>query len=163
MAPWLQSLLGTLALPEYGLSTLFVVAFISATLVPLGSEPALFGLLKLDPGLFWPAVAVATLGNTAGGMVDWWMGSAAHTAAQRVSGARTRTRALSLLAKLGPRACLLSWLPVVGDPLCALAGWLRLPFWPCTGYMLAGKALRYVVMTAVLMHYFPGSLSLHGG
>jgi hypothetical protein len=50
----------------------------------------------------------------------------------------------------------LSWLPVVGDPLCAVAGWLRLPFWPCVGYMAIGKFARYVTMTAALLWVFPG-------
>jgi membrane protein YqaA with SNARE-associated domain len=78
MQAWMEPLLALLALPEFGLSTLFVVSFISATLLPLGSEPALFGLLKLNPDLFWPAVLVATAGNTLGGMLDWWMGYGAH-------------------------------------------------------------------------------------
>ena len=42
----------------------------------------------------------------------------------------------------------MGWLPLVGDPLCTLAGWLKLPFWPCLAYMLIGKFLRYVLMTA---------------
>ena len=58
MEAWLHSLLGALALPQYGLSTVFVVAMLSATLLPLGSEPAVFGLIKLNPELFWPAVLV---------------------------------------------------------------------------------------------------------
>ena len=49
----------------------------------------------------------------------------------------------------------LSWLPVVGDPLCAVAGWLRLPFWPCVAYMAVGKFARYVVMTGGLLWVFP--------
>ena len=57
MAAWFAALLATLALPEFGLSTVFVVAFVSATLLPLGSEPAVFGLVKLNPDLFWPAIA----------------------------------------------------------------------------------------------------------
>ena len=60
METWLLHLLDLLALPQFGLSTVFVVAFISATLLPLGSEPAVFGLVKLNPHLFWPAVLVAT-------------------------------------------------------------------------------------------------------
>ena len=71
MPGWLTTLLGVLALPEYGLSTLFVAAFVSATLIPVGSEPALYGLLLLNPDLFWSAVFVATAGNTLGGAVDW--------------------------------------------------------------------------------------------
>ena len=63
------------------------------------------------------------------------------------------------LQKLGPKACLLSWLPGVGDPLCAVAGWLKLPFWPCVLYMAIGKFGRYLVMTGALLHWFPGQLT----
>ncbi len=55
-------------MPEYGLSTIFVVAFVSATLLPMGSEPAVFGFVKLNPEQFWLVVAVATVGNTLGGV-----------------------------------------------------------------------------------------------
>jgi membrane protein YqaA with SNARE-associated domain len=156
MQAWLDSLLTLLALPQYGLGTLFVVSFISATLLPLGSEPALFGLLKLNPELFWPAIAVATLGNTLGGALDWWMGYGAHRVADRYNRSPHHLRVLGWLQRLGPKACLLSWLPLLGDPLCAVAGWLRLPFWPCVGWMLLGKGLRYLAMTTVLMKLFPG-------
>lgn len=155
MHPWLESLLSLLALPEYGLSTLFLIAFLSATLLPMGSEPALFGLIKLNPDLFWPAVVVATLGNTLGGMFDWWLGYGAHRVVDKWKHSRVHVRALDWLERLGPKACLLSWLPVVGDPLCAVAGWLRLPFWPCAAYMLVGKLLRYLTMTAALLYIFP--------
>jgi len=153
---WLHSLLNLLSLPEYGLATLFLVAFVSATLLPLGSEPALFGLLKLNPDLFWPAIIVATLGNTLGGMVDWWMGWGAHRIVDKYEHSRIHVKALAWLERLGPKACLLAWLPGIGDPLCAVAGWLRMPLWPCTGYMLVGKFLRYLVMTAALLYLFPG-------
>jgi membrane protein YqaA with SNARE-associated domain len=131
---------------------------ISATLLPLGSEPAVFGLVKLNPDLFWSAVLVATLGNTLGGVIDWWMGYGAHRAVNRYRSAHTdshHARALRWLESLGPKACLLSWLPGIGDPLCAVAGWLRLPFWPCVIYMAIGKFLRYVTMTAGLLWVFP--------
>ncbi len=155
MEAWLAGILGVLALPKYGLSTLFVVAFISATLLPMGSEPALFGLIKLNPDLFWPAIAVATLGNTLGGMVAWGLGYGAHRAVDRWKHSHVHVRALDWLERLGPKACLLSWLPLVGDPLCAVAGWLKLPFWPCALYMAIGKFLRYLVMTGALLWVFP--------
>lgn len=158
MEDWIRHLLTMLALPEFGLSTVFVVSFISATLLPLGSEPAVFGLVKLNPALFWPAVLVATAGNTLGGAVSWAMGWGAHEAVDHVRHSRTHLKALQWLERLGPKACLLSWLPGVGDPLCAVAGWLKLPFWPCTLYMAIGKFARYVVMTASLMWAFPGQL-----
>jgi membrane protein YqaA with SNARE-associated domain len=59
------------------------------------------------------------------------------------------------LRRWGPPACLLSWLPVVGDPLCGVAGWLRLPFWPCVAYMAVGKFLRYLFYTVSLVWAFP--------
>ena len=158
MEGWLTWMMSVLALPEYGLSTLFVVSFVSATLLPLGSEPALFGLLKLNPDLFWPAIGVATLGNTIGGAVDWWMGYGAHRAVDKWQHSHVHVRALDWLERLGPKACLLAWMPLVGDPLCAVAGWLKLSFWPCVVYMLVGKFLRYFTMTVALLYFFPGKL-----
>jgi membrane protein YqaA with SNARE-associated domain len=161
MEAWLQSLLTALALPRFGLSTVFVVALVSATLIPVGSEPAVFGLVKLNPELFWPAVLVATAGNTLGGAISWWMGYGAERAYEKIKHRKPHeVRALQMLHRFGPKACLLSWLPAVGDPLCAVAGWLRLPFWPCVGYMAIGKFARYLTMTAALMWVFPGPVSV---
>ena len=152
-----MSLLGLLALPRFGLTTVFVVALISATLLPLGSEPAVFGLVKLNPDLFWPAILVGTAGNTLGGALTWAMGWASHEVVDRYHRSSQHVRALAWLQRIGPQACLLSWLPGVGDPLCAVAGWLRLPFWPCLAYMAIGKFLRYLLMTAGLLWVFPNA------
>lgn len=173
MQSLIESLATALALPKFGLSTLFIISFVSATLLPLGSEPAVFGLVKLNPHLFWPAVAVATTGNTLGGMVSWWMGRGAGQAYHAVAERRrarhpgaasspppsaAHQRASRWLERYGAKACLLSWLPGVGDPLCAVAGWLKLPFWPCVLYMAIGKFARYLTMTAALLWFFPGPL-----
>ena len=154
----MNTLLQTLALPEFGLSTVFVVAFVSATLLPMGSEPAVFALVKLNPELFWPAILVATAGNTLGGLLSWLMGYGAHRAIDKARHRPTELRALRWLERFGPKACLLSWLPGVGDPLCAVAGWLKFPFWPCALYMAIGKFARYLTMTAALLWVFPGGL-----
>ncbi len=160
METWIHAhitlLLAWLSLPQNGLSTVFIVSFISATLLPLGSEPAVFGLVSLNPELFWAAITVATLGNTLGGMVSWGMGFGANKAVSHKFHTTTHLRALKWLGSLGHKACLLSWLPVVGDPLCAMAGWLQLPFWPCVAYMAMGKFLRYLCMTAAMLWIFPG-------
>jgi membrane protein YqaA with SNARE-associated domain len=185
MDAWITWLLAALALPKFGLSSIFIICFVSATLLPLGSEPVVFGLVKLNPDLFWPAMAVATAGNTLGGAVTWWMGYGAEQAFERVahkphestpgrpqgdsppSGGLTRsgrsggthhTRVLTWLKRFGPKACLLSWLPLVGDPLCAVAGWLKLPFWPCLGFMAIGKFARYLTLTAFFLWMSPGAL-----
>ena len=60
------------------------------------------------------------------------------------------------LRKWGAKTCLLSWLPIVGDPLCAVAGWLHLPFWPCVFYMAIGKFFRYLAMTVAILWALPG-------
>lgn len=157
-----------LALPQVGLGAVFIVALISATLLPMGSEPAVFALVKWQPEMFWPAIMVATVGNVLGGVITWWMGWWAHAATDHWrhpahepppssdDGAprwkRAEQQALRWLQRHGARACLLSWLPVVGDPLCAVAGWLRLPFWPCVVYMAIGKWARYMTMTTALLY-----------
>lgn len=157
MEAWIESLLSLLALPQFGLSTVFVVAFISATLLPVGSEPAVFGLIKLNPELFWPAVLVATAGNTLGGIVTYWMGYGTERAYEKLAHHAPReARLIAWLRQFGAKACLMSWLPLVGDPLCGVAGWMRLPFWPCVLYMTIGKFGRYLVMTVVLLWMWPG-------
>jgi len=164
MQAWLEShlqlLLVALALPEVGLSSVFLIALVSATLLPLGSEPAVLLLVKANPALFWPAILVATAGNTLGGVITWWMGYAAERTYELAShhpppSLVKSPRALAWLRRFGARGCLLSWLPLIGDPLCAVAGWLRLPFWPCVLYMAIGKFARYVSMTAALIWVWP--------
>ncbi|MGM9491019.1 YqaA family protein [Ideonella sp. YS5] len=160
MVSWINALMAALALPQVGLPAVFIIAVVSATLLPLGSEFAVIALVSLDADLFWPAVLVATVGNTLGGAITWWMGFGAERAYERIRHRRPHeARALQWLERFGARGCLLSWLPVVGDPLCAVAGWLKLPFWPCVGYMAVGKFARYLTMTAALMWWFPAHLN----
>jgi membrane protein YqaA with SNARE-associated domain len=147
MESLVESLLAWFSLPEFGLSTIFAVSFVSATLLPLGSEPAVFGFVKLNPGQFWLAILVATAGNTLGGALDYWLG----LGAREVVAKGRQTRYLRWLERLGPRALILSFLPVVGDPLCVAAGWLELPFWRSVCWMCAGKLLRYLAMTTLLL------------
>ena len=87
------------------------------------------------------------------------MGYGAERAYERVAAQAARSCARCAgCERFGAKACLLSWLPVVGDPLCAVAGWLRLPFWPCVVYMAIGKFARYLTMTAALLWWFPGGV-----
>ena len=141
-------LLKVLAAPTVGLTSVFVIAFVSATLVPLGSEPAVFAVIKANPAMFWPAILVATLGNTIGGAVDYLLGYRAKIAFAK----ERQSRWFGWLAKYGAKTMLLSWLPGVGDPLCTLAGWLHMPFWPSVMYMMIGKFARYLTMTLVLLY-----------
>lgn len=159
MEAWLHALLENVALPQIGLSAVFLVSLVSATLLPMASVPFVYGVIQANPALFWPALLVATAGNTAGGAITYAMGWGAERAYEKLAHRPPRPaseqRALAWLQRWGPPACLLSWLPIVGDPLCGVAGWLRLPFWPCVGYMALGKFLRYLVYTGGLVWAFP--------
>ena len=141
-------LLQLLAAPEVGLTSVFIISFISATLLPLGSEPAVFAVIKANPMLFWPVILIATIGNTLGGVVNYWMGYYAKAAFAK----ERASRWFAWLGHYGAKTMLLAWVPVIGDPLCTLAGWLNLPFWPSVAYMALGKLLRYLSMTALLLH-----------
>ncbi|MCQ9615549.1 DedA family protein [Paenalcaligenes niemegkensis] len=176
MEAWLHTsiawLLQALALPEVGLTAIFVVSFVSATLLPLGSEPAVFAYVTVSPHMLWPAIVIATTGNTLGGVVSFLMGSGAQRAYQKwrdahpdgleslhrhpkKSTGRWHKTVQMWLHKMGPSALLFSWLPIIGDPLCGVAGWLRLPLGPCAVYMAIGKFLRYALMTILLLWFFP--------
>jgi len=141
-------LLKVLAAPSVGLTSVFLISFVSATLVPLGSEPAVFAVVKANPAMFWPAIIVATVGNTLGGVLNYGIGYRAKIAFAK----ERQSRWFGWLRRFGAKTMLLSWVPGVGDPLCTLAGWLHLPFWPSVMYMAIGKFARYLTMTAVLLY-----------
>jgi len=146
--------LGWLALPEIGLGAVFVVSLLAATVLPLGSEPFVAGYVAMNPAMLWATVAVATLGNTLGGISTFWVGRGVHGALMRLRHAEAgpndtgvwQRRAHRWALRFGPAVLLLSWLPAIGDPLCAVAGWMRLPFWRCVLFMAVGKCLRYVAL-----------------
>lgn len=154
----LLGLLAWLSLPAHSLVSIFTVSLLSATFLPLPAEPVVLGVIELRPDLFWQAIGVATLGNTLGGMLTWGMGRGVHVAINNLSppsyeppltkAQRIRNTALTWLQHLGPRACFFAWVPFIGDPLCALAGWMRLPLLPCAFYMAVGKGLRFWAYSA---------------
>jgi membrane protein YqaA with SNARE-associated domain len=120
------------------LTALFASSFLAATLLPGGSEAVLFGVLKLHPAEFWPALAVATTGNTLGGMSSYLIG--------RILPQTRPLKGLVTARKYGSPALLLSWVPIVGDPLCVAAGWLRFNPWHCLLFIAIGKFARYWVI-----------------
>jgi membrane protein YqaA with SNARE-associated domain len=128
---------------NYGLAGLFVASFLAATLLPGGSEAVLLGVLALHPGQAVPALLLATLGNTLGGMTTYLMGRALP---EKHFDDPQRARHLDRLRHWGSPALLLAWAPLVGDALCAAAGWLRLAWLPCLLWMALGKGARYAVL-----------------
>ena len=117
---------------------LFVASFLSATLLPGGSEVVLFGILQLNPELFWPAMVAATVGNTLGGMTSYLIG--------RSLPLHRKLKGLERVRKHGSAILLLSWVPIVGDPMCVAAGLLRLNPWFSVAFIATGKFGRYLVV-----------------
>ncbi len=117
---------------------LFFSSFFAATLLPGGSEAVLLGVLKLQPELFWPALLLATLGNTLGGMVSFGMGWLLPQTQQ--------LKHVEKVRRYGTPALLLAWAPLIGDALCVAAGWLRLNLLYGALFMAAGKFARYWVI-----------------
>lgn len=126
--------------PQASLAALFAAAFVSATVLPANSEIVLVAVLRAHPERMALAIAVATLGNTLGGLTTYGLGRLVPRRAL------PDARALAWVRRYGAAALLLSWLPLVGDALCAAAGWLRVPAWAATLAMAAGKLARYVVV-----------------
>lgn len=117
------------------LGGLFVSSFLAATLLPGGSEAVLFAVLRLHPESAVAALSLATLGNTLGGMTTYWMARALPQTLAETP--------LALARRWGAPVLVLAWAPVVGDLLCAAAGWLRLPWLASALWMMVGKAARY--------------------
>ena len=121
---------------------LFTSSFLAATLLPGGSEVALVAVLRAHPGEYWPALSVATLGNTLGGLSSYFIG--------RIIPQKENLRGLPTLKKYGSPALLLSWVPFIGDPLCVAAGWLRFNFLYAALFMALGKFARYWIIAVTL-------------
>lgn len=126
--------------PEAGLGAVFLICLLAATLLPGGSEPAFALYVIRHPESSGLALALATLGNTLGGLITYAMGRALP---QGEMPKRARW-----VQRHGAPALGLAWLPIVGDALCLAAGWLRLPLVPCTLWMAAGKGARYALVMA---------------
>ncbi len=139
-------------LASWGLPALLAVSFAAATLVPLGSE-WLLALLLLRGADPVAAVAVASAGNFLGACTTYAVGLAGgrwlrHRAWTPAPGAWARAH--RGFDRYGVWALLFTWLPVVGDALCLVAGALRTPFGLFAALTLVGKVGRYAAVALVL-------------
>jgi membrane protein YqaA with SNARE-associated domain len=131
---------------DLSLWALFASSFVSATILPGNSEIVLVAVLKAGAATPWVAVAVATLGNTLGGLTTYGLG---RLLPSRIP----EGAAIARVRRYGVAALLLSWMPFVGDALCAAAGWLRLNWIGCTLAIAAGKAARYAVIAQATAYF----------
>jgi len=133
---------------------LFLAAFGAATLLPLQSEAVLIGLLLTGKYAVWALLTVATAGNVLGSAVNWLLGRYIerwrHKRWFPLSGDKLR-RAQRAYQRFGQWSLLLSWVPVIGDPLTVLAGVMREPFLRFMLLVLIAKAGRYILLTAVTL------------
>lgn len=123
-----------------GLAALFASAFVSATVLPGNSEIVLVAVLRAFPERSVEAILLATLGNTLGGLTTYGVGRLIPR--RKAADARS----LAWVRRYGAVALLLSWVPIVGDALCAAAGWLRVPLWSSALALLLGKLVRYLAV-----------------
>ena len=134
----------------HGLWLMFFSAFLSATILPGNSEivfvtlaapKVLVGSL-LSADIFW-LVFLATAGNPLGSLTTYWIGRWFP----KIDSKNDRTLwAINKIQRYGAITLLLSWLPIVGDVFCAVAGWLRLKWLSCLIFMTIGKGLRYIAL-----------------
>ncbi len=127
--------------------TLFAWSFLAATLVPVGSELALVVLVR--KGYPLPSlVLVATLGNYLGACTTYCIARAAagRLTTRRKSPSARMTRAASWLNTYGQPALFMSWVPIIGDAIVAVAGAVRMPFVPFSAWTIAGKLARYIAV-----------------
>jgi membrane protein YqaA with SNARE-associated domain len=125
--------------------TLFGMSFLGATVVPLGSEPALIILVRQGHPVAW-LVVVATLGNYLGSCTTYWIGRTAVRALQRKAPTPHYERASHLVTKYGAPALTLSWLPLIGDAIVAAAGAAQMRFAVFSFWTALGKFLRYAAV-----------------
>lgn len=140
------------------LSSMALAAFTAATILPGGSEIVFVGFLASGYAQPFALFVVAALANTLGGMTNWWIGGLIARGADTEKGHEwlerfklppdMTARMHDLFERYGWAALLLSWVPMIGDPITLVAGMARYPFWPTLALTFVGKAFRYAALWA---------------
>lgn len=136
---------------------LFGVAFLAATIMPAQSELGLAGLIVADDYHLWLLIAVASAGNTLGAVVNWGLGRGIERLRDRKwfpGSAAQLNRATNWYQRYGRWSLLLSWVPVLGDPLTLAAGVLREPLWSFLLLVGFAKTARYLTVAAIALSVF---------
>ena len=129
------------------LASLFASSFLSSTLLPGNSEVVLVAMLLSGVSQPWLLVLIATMGNSLGGLTNVILGRFFPLREK----SRWQEKAVGWLKRYGAATLLLSWMPVIGDLLCVMAGWMRISWGPVIFFLCLGKALRYVLLAWVTL------------
>ena len=133
---------------------LFVAAFGAATLLPMQSEAVLVGMLLADRYVVSTLLAVATVGNVLGSALNWLLGRSVERFRHKrwfpVSESKLEKAQQSYL-RYGRWSLLLSWVPIIGDPLTVVAGVMREPLWSFLLIVTLAKGVRYLVLSGVTL------------
>ncbi len=140
-----------------GYTSLFLSAFLAATVLPLSSEAVLAALVASDGFVLWLLVALASIGNTLGACVNWTLGRYCLHWQDRKWFPVSRPaleRASRWFSRYGQYSLLFAWVPIAGDPLTVTAGLLKLHFSRFLLLVAVGKILRYVVVALAAREFF---------
>ncbi len=133
---------------------LFAAAFAAASLLPAQSEALLVALLIAKAQPVWALLTVASLGNVLGSVLNWLIGRSLDRYRDRrwfpIHSARL-AQARRVYARSGHWSLLLSWLPIIGDPLTLIAGVLREPLWRFVLLVTLAKTGRYLALAALTL------------
>jgi len=137
--------------------SLFISAFAAATILPAQSEAVLAYHAAAHPEQLAALIAVATAGNVLGAMVNWWLGRFAHHFKNKrwfpVS-VPSLMRAERFYRRYGRYSLLLSWVPIIGDPITIIAGVMREPLWSFMLLVSLSKSVRYLFVAGVVSALF---------
>lgn len=132
--------------------SLFTAALLAATLVPAQSEALLVGLLLKTTEPAWALWLTATIGNSLGSCINWFLGRYIERFKDKhwfPIKANTLARAQQFYQKFGYASVLLSWVPIIGDPITVIAGLMRMPFLYFVILTIIAKGGRYAVLVYV--------------
>lgn len=132
---------------------LFIAAFAAATILPFQSEALFAGLILAGQPVGW-LWFWATLGNTLGAVVNWWLGRYLLHFQDRKwfpASKAQMERAQARFQKYGSWILLMAWAPLGGDALTVIGGMMRVPLWWFTLLVAIGKGARYLAVAVVFL------------
>ncbi|MFI0845569.1 YqaA family protein [Mesorhizobium sp. IMUNJ 23232] len=141
-------------LPAY--AGLFISALLAATILPMQSEAVLSSLLFGGTYSTAGLIAVASVGNILGAVINWFLGRGIERFRDRAwfpVKPPALVRAAAWYRRYGRWSLLASWLPIIGDPLTVIAGVLREPWWSFVILVGIGKIARYLVLAALVLNW----------